>query len=78
MPSSFRLIRAQTKFPCDEHRWISEVARTRPWTTRDVTQVFGGYEFMNDYLAGRFYRDAKILEIGPPRAGPSPGGRASS
>jgi Acyl-CoA dehydrogenase, C-terminal domain len=24
----------------------------------------GGYGFMNDYLAGRFYRDAKIPEIG--------------
>lgn len=31
---------------------------------RDATQVFGGYGFMNDYAVGRFYRDAKILEIG--------------
>ncbi|NYH51021.1 MULTISPECIES: acyl-CoA dehydrogenase family protein [Nocardiopsis] len=31
---------------------------------RDATQVFGGYGFMNDYPVGRFYRDAKILEIG--------------
>jgi short/branched chain acyl-CoA dehydrogenase len=31
---------------------------------RDATQVFGGYGFMNEFPAGRFYRDAKILEIG--------------
>ncbi len=31
---------------------------------RDATQVFGGYGFMNDYPVARFYRDAKILEIG--------------
>jgi alkylation response protein AidB-like acyl-CoA dehydrogenase len=31
---------------------------------RDATQVFGGYGFMNEFAVGRFYRDAKILEIG--------------
>ncbi len=31
---------------------------------RAATQVFGGYGFMNEYPVGRFYRDAKILEIG--------------
>lgn len=31
---------------------------------RDATQIFGGYGFMNDTPVGRFYRDAKILEIG--------------
>jgi short/branched chain acyl-CoA dehydrogenase len=31
---------------------------------RAATQVFGGYGFMNEYAVGRFYRDAKILEIG--------------
>jgi short/branched chain acyl-CoA dehydrogenase len=31
---------------------------------RDATQVFGGYGFMNEYPVGRFYRDAKILEVG--------------
>jgi len=31
---------------------------------RDATQIFGGYGFMNEFPAGRFYRDAKILEIG--------------
>jgi short/branched chain acyl-CoA dehydrogenase len=31
---------------------------------RDATQVFGGYGFMNEFAVGRFYRDAKILEVG--------------
>ncbi|HXZ74695.1 MAG TPA: acyl-CoA dehydrogenase family protein, partial [Streptosporangiaceae bacterium] len=31
---------------------------------RAATQVFGGYGFMNDTPVGRFYRDAKVLEIG--------------
>jgi short-chain 2-methylacyl-CoA dehydrogenase len=31
---------------------------------RAATQVFGGYGFMNETPVGRFYRDAKILEIG--------------
>ncbi|HWE89867.1 MAG TPA: acyl-CoA dehydrogenase family protein [Pseudonocardiaceae bacterium] len=31
---------------------------------RDATQVFGGYGFMNETPVGRFYRDAKILEVG--------------
>jgi short-chain 2-methylacyl-CoA dehydrogenase len=32
--------------------------------TRIATQVFGGYGFMEEYAVARFYRDAKILEIG--------------
>ena len=31
---------------------------------RSATQVHGGYGFMNESAVGRFYRDAKILEIG--------------
>jgi short-chain 2-methylacyl-CoA dehydrogenase len=31
---------------------------------RAATQVFGGYGFMNETPVGRFYRDAKILEVG--------------
>jgi len=31
---------------------------------REATQIFGGYGFMNEFAVGRFYRDAKILEIG--------------
>jgi butyryl-CoA dehydrogenase len=32
--------------------------------TRTATQVFGGYGFMEEYPIARFYRDAKVLEIG--------------
>ncbi len=32
--------------------------------TRIGTQVFGGYGFMEEYPVTRFYRDAKVLEIG--------------
>ncbi len=32
--------------------------------TRTATQVFGGNGFMEDFPVARFYRDAKILEIG--------------
>ena len=31
---------------------------------RDATQIFGGYGFMNEFAVGRFYRDAKVLEVG--------------
>jgi butyryl-CoA dehydrogenase len=31
---------------------------------RDAAQIFGGYGFMNEFAVGRFYRDAKVLEIG--------------
>jgi butyryl-CoA dehydrogenase len=32
--------------------------------TRMATQIFGGYGFMDETPVARFYRDAKILEIG--------------
>ncbi len=41
--------------------YTSEAAVT---ATRIATQVFGGYGFMGEYPVARFYRDAKILEIG--------------
>jgi short/branched chain acyl-CoA dehydrogenase len=41
--------------------YASESAVT---ATRIATQVFGGYGFMEEYPVARFYRDAKILEIG--------------
>jgi butyryl-CoA dehydrogenase len=41
--------------------YASESAVT---ATRIATQVFGGYGFMEEYAVARFYRDAKILEIG--------------
>jgi alkylation response protein AidB-like acyl-CoA dehydrogenase len=31
---------------------------------RAATQVFGGYGFINEFPVARFYRDAKVLEIG--------------
>lgn len=31
---------------------------------RHATQIHGGYGFVNDYAVGRFYRDAKVLEVG--------------
>ena len=41
--------------------YSSEVAMDN---ARYATQVHGGYGFMNEYPVGRFYRDAKILEVG--------------
>jgi len=32
--------------------------------TRIATQIFGGYGFMEEYPVTRFYRDAKVLEVG--------------
>ena len=32
--------------------------------TRTATQIFGGYGFVDETPVSRFYRDAKILEIG--------------
>ena len=32
--------------------------------TREATQIFGGYGFMDETPVSRFYRDAKALEIG--------------
>ena len=39
----------------------SEAAVT---AAREATQIFGGYGFMDESPVSRFYRDAKILEIG--------------
>jgi short-chain 2-methylacyl-CoA dehydrogenase len=32
--------------------------------TRIASQIFGGYGFMEEYPIARFYRDAKVLEVG--------------
>jgi len=39
----------------------SETAMTN---AREATQVHGSYGFMNEFPVARFYRDAKVLEIG--------------
>ncbi|HEY7401380.1 MAG TPA: acyl-CoA dehydrogenase family protein [Actinomycetota bacterium] len=39
----------------------SEAAVT---SAREAAQIFGGYGFMEEYPIARFYRDAKVLEIG--------------
>ncbi|MBU1226868.1 MAG: acyl-CoA dehydrogenase, partial [Actinobacteria bacterium] len=31
---------------------------------REATQIFGGYGFVDETPVSRFYRDAKVLEIG--------------
>ena len=41
--------------------YSSEIAMEN---ARAATQVHGGYGFMNEFPVARFYRDAKILEIG--------------
>ena len=41
--------------------YASEAAVT---ATREATQIFGGYGYMDETLVSRQYRDAKILEIG--------------
>jgi butyryl-CoA dehydrogenase len=41
--------------------YSSEAAVT---AARDATQIFGGYGFMDESPVARFYRDAKVLEIG--------------
>src|SRR5205807_3329615 len=32
--------------------------------TREATQIFGGYGFVDETPVSRLYRDAKVLEIG--------------
>jgi short-chain 2-methylacyl-CoA dehydrogenase len=41
--------------------YASEAAVT---CAREAVQVHGGYGFMNEFPVARFYRDAKVLEIG--------------
>ena len=41
--------------------YASEIAVTN---AREATQIHGGYGFMNETPVARFWRDAKILEIG--------------
>ena len=41
--------------------YASEAAVT---AAREACQIFGGYGFTTEYPVGRFYQDAKVLEIG--------------
>jgi alkylation response protein AidB-like acyl-CoA dehydrogenase len=41
--------------------YASECAVTN---AREATQIHGGYGFMNEFPVARFWRDAKVLEIG--------------
>jgi len=41
--------------------YSSEIAVTN---AREAVQIFGGYGFIDEFPVARFYRDAKILEIG--------------
>lgn len=41
--------------------YSTEVAVT---ATREAVQIHGGYGFINEFPVARFYRDAKVLEIG--------------
>ncbi|WP_392508941.1 acyl-CoA dehydrogenase family protein [Naumannella halotolerans] len=54
-PAAFKRVAAITKLQ------TTEMAVS---ATRIATQIFGGYGFMEEYPVARFYRDAKILEIG--------------
>jgi butyryl-CoA dehydrogenase len=55
--------------PVDKFKQAASVAKlyateSAVTATRIATQVFGGYGFMEEYPVARFYRDAKVLEIG--------------
>jgi short-chain 2-methylacyl-CoA dehydrogenase len=58
-----RLVAAE---PVKKHAAIAKLTASNAAmdNARDATQIFGGYGFMNEYPVARFYRDAKVLEIG--------------
>ena len=61
-------IRTQAR-PASEFKQAASIAKLYSTeaavsATRIATQVFGGYGFMEEYPVARFYRDAKVLEIG--------------
>jgi alkylation response protein AidB-like acyl-CoA dehydrogenase len=52
--------------PAKKHAAIAKLTASNAAmdNARDATQIFGGYGYMNEYPVARFYRDAKVLEIG--------------
>ncbi|GAB7192265.1 acyl-CoA dehydrogenase family protein [Kineococcus sp. NUM-3379] len=52
--------------PFSREAYVAKLAATEAAVTaaREAAQVFGALGFCNDTLVGRFYRDAKVLEIG--------------
>jgi butyryl-CoA dehydrogenase len=58
--------RRDTGRPCKQAAAMAKLHSTEAAVaaTRIATQVFGGYGFMDATPVARFYRDAKILEIG--------------
>ncbi|HEY2550818.1 MAG TPA: acyl-CoA dehydrogenase family protein [Streptosporangiaceae bacterium] len=58
--------RAAVGEPVKKHAAIAKLTASNAAmdNARDATQVFGGYGYMNEFPVARFYRDAKVLEIG--------------
>lgn len=63
--------RDATDLLMDGQPYKKEAAIAKLWSSnaavenaRAATQIFGGYGFMNEYPVARFWRDAKVLEIG--------------
>src|SRR5262249_35487415 len=52
--------------PAKKQASIAKLIASNPAidNARDGAQIFGGYGYMNEYPVARFYRDAKVLEIG--------------
>ena len=52
--------------PAKKHAAVAKLTASNAAmdNARDATQIFGGYGYMNEYPVARFYRDAKVLEIG--------------
>jgi len=58
--------RRDTDRPFRQHAAMAKLYATEAavTATREATQIFGGYGFIDETPVSRFYRDAKILEIG--------------
>ena len=75
MEASAQLARNQYRYacwlveqakPCKTAASVAKLYATESAVTaaRQACQIFGGYGFTTEYPVGRFYQDAKILEIG--------------